>query len=143
MTYPLATIGALVRRPDGRVLLIRTHKWLETWGVPGGKIDYGETMKGALEREFLEETGLNLTHIYWGPVQEAVQSPEFYKDAHFILLNFVALTDDTSVTLNDEAQGHVWTTPEDALTYDLNTPTRRLLEFYLAHLPLEGKLSCL
>ena len=143
MTYPLATVGALVRRPDGRVLLIRTHKWRDTWGVPGGKIDYGETMKAALEREFLEETGLSLTHVYWGPVQEAVQSPEFYKDAHFILLNFVALTDDEHVTLNDEAQKYVWTTPEDALTFDLNTPTRRLLEFYLAHLPLEEKLLCL
>lgn len=143
MTYPLATVGALVRRPDGRVLLIRTHKWLETWGVPGGKINYGETIKAALEREFLEETGLSLTHIFWGPVQEAVRSPEFYKDAHFILLNFVALTDDEHVTLNDEAQAHVWTTPEDALTFDLNTPTRKLLEFYLSHLPLEETLPCL
>ena len=143
MTYPLATVGALVRRPDGRVLLIRTHKWRDTWGVPGGKIDYGETIKAALEREFLEETGLSLTHIYWGPVQEAVRSPEFYKDAHFILLNFVALTDDEHVALNDEAQEHVWTPPEDALTFDLNTPTRRLLEFYLLHLPLEEKLTCL
>lgn len=143
MTYPLATVGALVRRPDGRVLLIQTHKWQDTWGVPGGKIDYGETMKAALEREFLEETGLSLTRIYWGPVQEAVRSPEFYQDAHFILLNFVALTEDTSVTLNDEAQAHVWTTPEDALIFDLNTPTRKLLEFYLAHLPLGETLSCL
>ncbi len=143
MSYPLATVGALVRRPDGCVLLIRTHKWRGTWGVPGGKIDYGETMRKALEREFLEETGLSLTHIYWGPVQEAVQSPEFYRDAHFILLNFVALTNDEHVTLNDEAQEHVWTLPEDALTFDLNTPTRALVEFYRAHLPLEEKLPCL
>ena len=143
MSYPLATVGALVRRPDNRVLLIRTHKWRDMWGVPGGKIDYGETIRAAREREVLEETSLRLTHIYWGPVQEAVQSPEFYKDAHFVLLNFVALTDDEHVTLNDEAQEHVWTTPEDALRCDLNTPTRRLLEFYLAHLPLEEHLSCL
>lgn len=142
MTYPLATVGALVRRPDGRVLLIRTHKWRDSWGVPGGKINYSETMEAALKRELLEETGLSLTHMYWGPVQEAVESPEFYRDAHLILLNFVALTDDTAVTLNDEAQEFAWTTPEDALTYDLNTPTRRLLEFYQTHLPLEN-LPCL
>lgn len=143
MTYPLATVGALVRRPDGRVLLIRTHKLRDTWGVPGGKIDYGETIKAALEREFSEETGLKLTRVFWGPVQEAVRSPEFYRDAHFILLNFVALTDDEHVTLNSEAQAHAWVTPEDALTYDLNTPTRTLVEFYRAHLPLEEHLSCL
>ena len=139
----LATVGALIRRPDGQVLLIRTHKWRNTWGVPGGKLEYGETLKGALEREVLEETGLVLTQSYWGPVQEAVQSPEFYKDAHFILLNFIALTESTEVTLNDEAQAYVWVAPETALGYDLNTPTRVLLTFYLTHLPVETQLRCL
>lgn len=124
------------------MLLIRTHKWRGLWGVPGGKLEYGETLKAALMREFLEETGLTLGTIYWGPVQEAVRSPEFYKDAHFILLNFVALTESTAVTLNDEAQAHVWATPEAALTMNLNTPTRALVQFYLAHQPLEG-LTCL
>ncbi len=139
---PLATVGALVRAPDNRVLLVRTHKWRDTWGVPGGKIEYGETIRAALQREFLEETGLTLGKIYWGPVQEAVRSPEFYRDAHFILLNFIALTAHTQVSLNDEAQAHVWVSPEDALAMSLNTPTRRLLQFYLAHQPLE-QLPCL
>ena len=139
---PLTTVGALAVSPDGRVLLVQTHKWRDTWGVPGGKVEYGETLKAALQREFLEETGLSLSNIYWGPVQEAVRSPEFYKEAHFILLNFVALTQSTTVTLNDEAQAYVWVTPEDALELPLNTPTRVLVEFYLRHRSLEG-LGCL
>ena len=143
MERPLTTVGALIRRPDGHVLLIQTHKWRDTWGVPGGKVEYGETLRAALNREVLEETGLVLTQSYWGPVQEAVQSPEFYKDAHFILLNFVALTEDSDVTLNNEAQRYVWVTPKTALNYDLNTPTRALFTFYLAHLPVETQLRCL
>ncbi len=143
MERPLATVGALICNPDGHVLLIRTHKWRDRWGVPGGKVKYGESLETALKREVLEETGLSLTCSYWGPVQEAVKSPEFYRDAHFILLNFVALTNDTHVTLNGEAQKHVWVTPEDALGFELNTPTRILLNFYLAHLPLEEHLTCL
>ena len=139
--YPLATVGALVVGPSGRVLLVQTHKWRGKWGVPGGKIEYGETMRQALEREFLEETGLTLTDLYWGPVQEAVESPEFYKSAHFILLNFVARTEREEVTLNEEAQAYTWVSPERALSYDLNAPTRRLVTFYLEH-PIES-LSCL
>jgi len=133
MTYPLATVGALVINPHGQCLLIRTHKWHDTWAVPGGKIDYGETVVQALKREFLEETGLTLNRIFWAPVQEAIDSPEFYKPAHFILLNFIAHTEQRDVTLNEEAQTYAWLALEDALTYDLNTPTRRLLEFYRDH----------
>ena len=139
--HPLATVGALIVGPSERVLLIQTHKWRGKWGVPGGKIEYGETVRRALEREFLEETGLTLTDIYWGPVQEAVESPEFYKSAHFILLNFVARTEREEVTLNEEAQAYTWVSPERALRYDLNAPTRRLVAFYLEH-PIES-LSCL
>lgn len=128
---PLATVGALAVSPAGRVLLVRTHKWRERWGVPGGKIRYGETMREALLREFREETGLALFDVRWGPVQEAVRSPEFYREAHFILLNFVARATSETVTLNAEAQAHAWVAPEAALDYDLNPPTRTLVAFYL------------
>lgn len=131
--YPLATVGALVISPMNRVLLIQTHKWQGSWGVPGGKIAYGERMADALRREFMEETGLTLSDIRWGPVQEAVNSAEFYKPAHFILLNFIARSQHETVILNDEAERYVWVTPDDAQGYALNTPTRRLLEFYKQH----------
>jgi 8-oxo-dGTP pyrophosphatase MutT (NUDIX family) len=131
--YPLATVGALVVSCKARVLLIQTHKWRGSWGVPGGKIAHGEHMVEALRREFLEETGLTLFDIHWGPVQEAVNSPEFYKPAHFILLNFIARSQHETVTLNDEAERYAWVTPDEASAYALNTPTRKLLEFYQQH----------
>ncbi|CAN5854275.1 NUDIX domain-containing protein [soil metagenome] len=130
---PLATVGALVVSPAGRLLFVKTHKWKGSWGVPGGKVDYGETLQEALKREFLEETGLTLQDIRWGPVQEAVDSDEFYRPAHFILLNFIARSDSEEVTLNEEAEAYAWVEPEAADDYSLNTPTRRLLEFYRRH----------
>ncbi len=129
---PLATVGALLVGPSKRVLIIKTHKWRDSWGVPGGKIHYGETIAAALKREFKEETGLELSSIQPGPVQEAVNSPEFYKEAHFILLNFIAYCDSEAVILNEEAEAYAWLEPRHALDYPLNTPTRKLLEFYLA-----------
>lgn len=130
----LCTVGALVVAPSGRALFVRTAKWRDRWGVPGGKVEGGETLSSALHREFGEETGLALHDVRWAPTQEAVRSPEFARDAHFVLLNFVARTDTEDVALNDEAQAHVWLVPREALTrLDLNGPTRSLVHHYLAH----------
>ncbi len=131
---PLATVGALVLAPDGRALFVRTAKWRGRWGVPGGKIEGGETILAALRRELREETGLELRDVRWAPTLEAVRSPEFEREAHFVLLNFVARTPDTTVVLNDEADAHAWLAPREALArLDLNRPTRALVHHYLAH----------
>lgn len=48
---------------DGKVLfLLRNPNKPQgnTWGIPGGKIDQGETPKEAVVREFYEETGVTL-----------------------------------------------------------------------------------
>lgn len=46
--HPLPTVAALVSGPSGRVLLVRTTKWRGLWGVPGGKIEWGEPLEAAL-----------------------------------------------------------------------------------------------
>jgi len=120
---PLVTVGALLVSPSGRVLLLHTHKWRGLWGVPGGKIDYGETLVTALKREVREETGLSIAEICWAPVQEAVNSGEFHKPSHMILLNFVARCHSEAVTLNEEAGAFAWLTVDEALNYPRNAPT--------------------
>jgi 8-oxo-dGTP diphosphatase len=53
-------VGAVVFRDDGAVLLIqRGHPPLEgAWSLPGGRVETGESVEGAVVREVLEETGL-------------------------------------------------------------------------------------
>jgi len=130
--YPLVTVGALIVGPSGRLLLIRTHKWGDRWGVPGGKVDLGESLLAAVHREVREETGLALTDVVWAPTHEAIDHPQFHRPAHFVLLNFVARATGEDVALNDEAQAHAWVTPAEALAMDLNAPTRALVEHYAA-----------
>jgi ADP-ribose pyrophosphatase YjhB (NUDIX family) len=131
--YPLVTVGALIVAPDDRVLLIRTHKWRDKWGVPGGKVDGGETLQAAIHREVREETALTLREVVWAPTHEAIDHPEFHRPAHFVLLNFVARSTGTAVVLNDEAQAFAWVTPQEGERFDLNAPTRALLRHYLRH----------
>jgi ADP-ribose pyrophosphatase YjhB (NUDIX family) len=129
---PVATVGAIIERPDGKILFVRTHKWRNTLGVPGGKIERGETQENALKREILEETGLTIRDARFVLVQEAIDSPEFHKPAHMLLLNYSCRVDDTSrLLLNDEAEAFLWVTPSEALALDLNGPTRQLVETWL------------
>jgi ADP-ribose pyrophosphatase YjhB (NUDIX family) len=128
MDFPITTVGALIFNPSREVLMIRTHKWSDLWGIPGGKIKWGETAEDALRREVREETGLEISNIQFAIFQDCIRSKEFYREAHFVLLNYTCDTKTTDVTLNDEAEEYQWLSPKAALSLELNTPTRILLE---------------
>jgi ADP-ribose pyrophosphatase YjhB (NUDIX family) len=127
--YPLVTVGALIFSPAQRVLIVRTHKWSNLWGIPGGKVRWGEPSLEALRREIKEETNLEVTDIRFVMVQECIHSREFYRDAHFVLLNYTCrCLDEGGVKLNEEAQEYRWVSQADARALPLNQPTRTLLD---------------
>ena len=127
VSRPIATVGALIHDGNGRILTVRTHKWGNRWGIPGGKIERGESSTAALQREILEETALTLTDVHFVLVQDSIDSPEFLRPEHFILLNYLARATTTHVILNDEAEEFRWLTPTQALALDLNQATRTLI----------------
>lgn len=132
MAHPIVTVGGLIFNERNEALMVRTHKWSSLWGIPGGKTKWGETSEAALRRELLEETGLEVEDIRFVLVQDCIHSPEFYRDAHFVLLNYTCRVKGTpNVKLNDEAQEFRWVTPDDAMKLPLNEPTRVLLEAVL------------
>jgi ADP-ribose pyrophosphatase YjhB (NUDIX family) len=129
---PLTTVGGLLRDGDGNLLLVRTRKWSDLWGIPGGKVEYGESLEDGFRRETREETGLELQDPRMVMVQEAIEHPEFHEKKHFILFNYVADVAGRAVrppvTLNDEAQEWRWVRLPEAFAMPLNGPTRALLE---------------
>jgi ADP-ribose pyrophosphatase YjhB (NUDIX family) len=129
---PVVTVGAIVERDDGRILLFRTHKWRGLLGLPGGKVERGEALEEALRREILEETGLSIEEIRFVTVQDSIDSPEFFRPSHMILLNYHCRTHGSEVKRNAEAEASLWVTPTEALAMDLNAPTRRLVDRWLS-----------
>lgn len=57
--YRVGVLGVL-RRPDGRVLLV-DQPYVAGWSLPGGDLTWGETVQQGLQRELREELGLDLS----------------------------------------------------------------------------------
>ena len=58
---PLMGVGALIVK-DGRILVVQRGKppAMGEWSIPGGLVEVGETLREAVAREALEETGLKV-----------------------------------------------------------------------------------
>lgn len=129
ISHPICTVGAAIINDHDQVLMVRTQKWSNLWGIPGGKTKYGETSVAALRREIKEETDMDIADIEFVLVQDCIHSKEFYREAHFVLLNYTCrVSGKIEVKLNEEAQEFRWVSVEDALGMNLNQPTRVLLE---------------
>jgi phosphoglycolate phosphatase-like HAD superfamily hydrolase/ADP-ribose pyrophosphatase YjhB (NUDIX family) len=126
---PITTVGGLILNKRNEALMVRTHKWSNLWGIPGGKVKWGEPSETALRREIKEETGLDVSDVEFVLVQDCIHSKEFYRDAHFILLNYTCRVEGTEkVVLNEEAQTFQWLPLAACLELPLNHPTRVLID---------------
>ena len=58
---PLVGVSTVVHH-DGKVLLVERSKppWQGRWSLPGGHVEWGETLRDAAVREVLEETGVTI-----------------------------------------------------------------------------------
>lgn len=104
---------------DGeRVVLIRRGKepFKGMLALPGGFVDYGETVEKAALREALEETGLSVRLLdILGVYSEANRDPR----AHTISTVFLADCDSEEITEGDDAEAAFWMDLEEINPDDL------------------------
>jgi nucleoside triphosphatase len=129
--YPEPTCGALIFNPKGEILLIKSHKWLDKYVMPGGHIEMGESIEDALKREIKEETNLEISNIEFICFQEFIFDSAFWKKKHFIFLDFSCNTESEDVKLDSEGHEYIWITLEKALETEVEPFTKRAIEKYL------------
>lgn len=60
--HPVTGTSIIPVLPDGRIVLIQRSD-NRKWALPGGMVNWGETIETTLHRELKEETGLDITRI--------------------------------------------------------------------------------
>ena len=60
---PFPTVDIIIRDVSNRIVLIERRNQPLGWALPGGFVDYGETLEAAAAREAREETGLDLIDL--------------------------------------------------------------------------------
>ena len=98
---------AVVRDDTGRILLIKRADDSSVdpgcWDLPGGKLDYGETLAEALVREAREETGLAIA------VGRPVHACHFTKEPFWVTcLTFACELEGGAVHLSREHSDFAW-----------------------------------
>jgi ADP-ribose pyrophosphatase YjhB (NUDIX family) len=73
-------VAAIIQSGDGRILLQRRSD-NGLWGLPGGSVEIGESVRDAIVREVREETGLavevvRLVGVYSDPTVQIVRYPD-------------------------------------------------------------------
>lgn len=129
--YPEPTVGALIFSPEGKLFLMRSHKWRDKYVIPGGHIELGESMEQALRREIKEETGLDIDNVEFIGFQEFILDDAFWKKRHFVFFDYACTTESVQVTLNDEAQEYVWVPLAEALALPVEPYTGQTIQTYI------------
>jgi ADP-ribose pyrophosphatase YjhB (NUDIX family) len=132
--YPELIVGAMLLNQEGEVFVARFSKIEGQYAIPGGHVEYGETVAEALVRELREETALTPTSYRLLRVGERIRPP-LYKDGthHLVYLDFVVNDWTGELQLDgEELNDGLWIRPEAALGLPLTLTTRQVIESFLA-----------
>ncbi|MGN7408699.1 NUDIX hydrolase [Sporosarcina sp. SAFN-010] len=107
-SYPkhIIAVSAYITNENDETLLVKTHWRSDTWELPGGQVEEGESLESAVRREVLEETNiiikpLGITGVYYNASSEILSvvfkvryvsgelkiQPEEIREAKFIALD--------------------------------------------------------
>ncbi len=128
-----------VKRPDRKLLLIKRSPTDRNnagkWEVPGGKVDEGQDLTHAQQREVMEETGLLAE-----PVERLVFVDSFvigtgpYKGLPYVVLFSITRLLGGVLTLSEEHTDSAWEAYDEMLAYDLTPEVRKAAIILKSHL---------
>ncbi len=122
---PFPTVDIIIELEDKGIVLINRKNHPYGWAIPGGFVDYGESIEDAAVREALEETSLNVVlvrqfHVY--------SSPDRDQRLHAIATVFIARASGTPIAADDARDAEIFT--KESLPDEIAFDHKKILDDY-------------
>jgi ADP-ribose pyrophosphatase YjhB (NUDIX family) len=111
-THPQLAVSAAIFR-GGKVLLVRRARSPAKgfYSLPGGRVEFGESLHQALTREVDEETGLAIEIAGLAGWREVL--PSTGGAGHYLIMSFAARWVAREPVLNEELDDFRWLPPDN------------------------------
>ncbi|HST09532.1 MAG TPA: NUDIX hydrolase [Terriglobales bacterium] len=126
---PLVGVGAIIIEGGRVVLAKRGHAPLQgKWSIPGGVLEVGETLRKAVVREALEETGLTIEPgELLGVFERVVPDDQGKMRYHYVLIDFLCRRVAGELVAGDDAEEVGWFGREELASLELARETEEVI----------------
>jgi 8-oxo-dGTP diphosphatase len=117
--FPIPVARLIVQNDENEVLILQRAGSAHadgSWCLPGGKIDYGDTVEKSAARELKEETSLDFDSLQFLFYQDSL--PLKPGGMHCINMYFECAVSG-KIVLNHESSQFAWIGPSDIGDYDI------------------------
>jgi len=110
-SHPQLAVSAAIFRED-KILLVRRARSPAKgfYSLPGGRVEFGESLHAALHREVAEETALKIEIIGLAGWREVLPGTSG-GGGHYLIMSFAARWSSGEPVLNEELDDFRWLSP--------------------------------
>lgn len=135
---PVCAVGAIVLE-KGEILLVRRDREPARglWSLPGGRVEWGESLREACAREVREETGCDVdVEGLAGIAERIIPDDDGAVEYHYVIVDFWARPRNRTIKAGDDASEVRWVPVTDLAKMHLSAG---LFEFLQDRGVLEGR----
>lgn len=114
----------------GKVLLVKREKapFKGLWCIPGGKVEFGESLQQAAEREILEETGIVIKAGEPIFSFDIIETQNVERPVHFVVIDLIADYVAGDIRPGSDALDVDWFGRDDIADREVQETTLHLLQ---------------
>lgn len=126
---PIPTVDAIIQKSSFLLLIKRQNDpYKDTFALPGGFVDEGETVEEALVREVFEETSLEIHPI---EILGVYSTPTRDPRGHMMTVVFITITYGGELSAGDDAKELHWIPLDNINNIDLAFDHKLIIKDYI------------